>query len=263
MSRMSTARPVSAKRPQSEPEQEESRVTLPTIDWNELPHITAAQTQQLMMLATGKYALAERALIEHTGRNLARLVHLVGGDGPVLVVAGRGNNGSGGLAAARMLASRGRRVWVVPTHETGNYSGTPREQLDLLENYPGLRVRTSLPKMNFSCVVDAAIGTHLEGPPRGRTLDVITVINNMSGNCVISLDVPTGMQVDDGETPGDAVKATHTLAVGLPKRGVAPGGIVGELYVGDIGLPPQIYEDLGLNPVQFKDWLMKVEGGEG
>lgn len=234
-------------------------MTLPTIKWSELPLVTAAQTQQLMMLATGKYALAERALIEHTGRNLAELVRLVGGDGPILVVAGRGNNGSGGLAAARMLAARGRRVWVVPTHEVGNYSGTPREQLDLLENYPGIRVRTSLPKMNFSCVVDAAIGTHLEGPPRGRTLDVITVINNMNGSCVISLDVPTGMNVDDGSIPGDAVKATHTLAVGLPKRGVVPGGTVGELYVGDIGLPPQIYEDLGLGGIQFSDWIMKVE----
>src|SRR5690606_40022900 len=80
-------------------------------------HVTGVQTCALpiLMLATGKYALDERVLIEHTGRNLAKLVELVGGDGPILVVAGRGNNGSGGLAAARMLAARGRRIWVVPT----------------------------------------------------------------------------------------------------------------------------------------------------
>lgn len=233
-------------------------MTLPTKGWDELPQVSAAQMQQLMMLATGKYALDERVLIEHTGRNLARLVELKGGDGPVLVVAGRGNNGSGGLAAARMLAARGRRVWVVPTHEVGNYSGTPREQLDLLDNFDGVRVRTSLPKMKFSCVVDAAIGTHLEGPPRGRTLDVITVINNMSGNCVIALDVPTGMYVDDGSTPGAVVEATHTMSVALPKRGVAPGGHVGELLVGDIGIPPQLYDDLGLEAVRFTDWLTEV-----
>src|SRR5690554_1445383 len=215
--------------------------------------------QQLIMLATGKYALDERVLIEHTGRNLAKLVELVGGDGPILVVAGRGNNGSGGLAAARMLAARGRRIWVVPTHEVGNYSGTPREQLDLLDNFDGVRVRTSLPKMKFSCVVDAAIGTHLEGPPRGRTLDVITVINNMSGSCIISLDVPTGKYVDDGCTPGAVVEATYTMAVTLPKRSVAPGGHVGELLVGDIRIPPQLYDDLGLETVKFSDWLTEVK----
>ncbi len=234
-------------------------MTLPSKGWDEFPQVSAAQMQQLMMLATGKYALDERVLIEHTGRNLARLVELKGGDGPVLVVAGRGNNGSGGLAAARMLAARGRRVWVVPTHEVGNYSGTPREQLDLLDNFDGVRVRTSLPKMKFSCVVDAAIGTHLEGPPRGRTLDVITVINNMSGSCIISLDVPTGMYVDDGSTPGAVVEATYTMAVALPKRGVAPGGHVGELLVGDIGIPPQLYDDLGLETVKFSDWLTEVK----
>ena len=101
-------------------------MNLPTIGWKELPQVSAAQMQQLIMLATGKYALDERVLIEHTGRNLAALVELLGGDGPVLVVAGRGNNGRGGLAAARMLAARGRRSWVVPTNEGCNYSGTPR-----------------------------------------------------------------------------------------------------------------------------------------
>lgn len=235
-------------------------MTLPTLGWNELPQVSAAQMQQLMMLATGKYALDERVLIEHTGRNLATLVEELGGDGPVLVVAGRGNNGSGGLAAARMLAARGRRIWVVPTHEVGNYSGTPREQLELLDNFDNVRVRTSLPKMKFSCVVDAAIGTHLEGPPRGRTLDVITVINNLSGSCVISLDVPTGMYVDDGSTPGAVVQATHTMSVALPKRGVPPGGHVGELLVGDVGLPPKLYDDLGLEPVRFTGWLTRVTG---
>src|SRR5690554_6047902 len=137
-------------------------MSFPSLRWQDLPAITANQMQQLIMLATGKYGLDNRVLVEHTARNLVTLVDTVDPDGPILVVAGRGNNGSGGLAAARLLASRGRRVWVVPTHEVGNYSGTPREQLELLDNFDGIRVRTSLPKMKFSCVVDAAIGTRSE-----------------------------------------------------------------------------------------------------
>src|SRR5690554_346009 len=234
-------------------------MSLPSLSWNSLPAVTAAQMQQVMMLATGKYALDGRVLVEHTGRNLAWLAEQVGGDGPVLVVAGRGNNGSGGLAAARMLASRGRRVWVVPTHETGNYSGTPREQLELLKHFSSIRVRTSLPKMKFACVIDAAIGTNLEGPPRGRTLDFITVMNNMPGSCsVISLDLPTGVVADDGSTPGAVVQASHTLAVGLPKRGSPPGGTTGELYIGDIGLPPGVYDDLGLDTLSLKAWVSRI-----
>src|SRR5690606_3906906 len=209
-------------------------MSFPSLKWGELPAITANQKQQLIMLATGKYGLDNRVLVEHTARNLVSLVETVDADGPILVVAGRGNNGSGGLAAARLLAARGRRVWVVPTHEAENYSGTPKEQLEHLRHFERAKVRTSLPKMKFGCVIDAAIGTNLEGPPRGRTLDVITVLNNSADSCVISLDTPTGMRADDGSTPGDVVKATLTMSIGLPKVGIKAGGNVGRLSGGDL-----------------------------
>ena len=234
-------------------------MTIAQMAWEDLPKITGSQMQQLVMLATGKYGLDGRVLVEHTGRNLVTLVEEFAPEGPVLVVAGRGDNGSGGLAAARLLGLRGRRVWVVPTHEADNYSGTPREQLELLRHVPTVRVKTSLPKMKFACVIDAAIGTSLEGPPRGRTLDVITVLNKMhDGCCVISVDVPTGMQADDGELPGEAVHPTMTLAVGAPKAGVVPGGPAGRLFVGDLGFPPGVFEGLGLPTLQLPGFVTEV-----
>lgn len=232
---------------------------IPSIPLGDIPAVTATQMGQIIMQATGKYALDSRLLVEHTGRNLVALADEFAPEGPVLVVAGRGNNGSGGLAAARLLALHGRRVWVVPTHEPENYSGTPREQLELLAHFPKARIKSSLPKMKFACVIDAAIGTQLEGPPRGRTLDVITVLNNLhDGCCVISLDAPTGMMVDDGSVPGDIVNATLTLAVAVPKVGVKPGGHVGRLFVGDIGLPPELYEGLGLPEVTLPAFVTEL-----
>ncbi len=234
-------------------------MSFPQLSWSKVPKITASQMQQAVLLATGKFGLDGRVLVEHTGRNLARLVNAHAPDGPVLVVAGRGENGSGGLAAARLLGLRGRRVWVMPTHEIDNYSGTPREQLELLKHLPNVRVKTSLPKMKFACVIDAAIGTSLEGPPRGRTLDVITVVNKMhDGCCVVSVDVPTGVVADDGSTPGEAVRATMTLAVGLPKVGVEPGGVGGRLFVGDLGFPPGVFEALDIEPVVFPDFVTEI-----
>ena len=227
--------------------------------WSDVPKFTASQMQQAVLLATGKFGLDGRVLVEHTGRNLAQLVNEHAPEGPVLVVAGRGENGSGGLAAARLLGLRGRRVWVMPTHEIDNYSGTPREQLELLKHLPNVRVKTSLPKMKFACVIDAAIGTSLEGPPRGRTLDVITVVNKMhDGCCVVSVDLPTGVVADDGSVPGEAVRATLTLAVGLPKVGVEPGGAAGRLFVGDLGFPPGVFEALDIEPVTFPDFVTEI-----
>ena len=160
------------------------------------------------------------------------------------------------------LAARGRRVWVVPTHEAENYSGTPKEQLEHLRHFERVKVRTSLPKMKFGCIIDAAIGTNLEGPPRGRTLDVITVLNHAQEGCtVISLDTPTGLVVDDGTTPGDVVNATMTLSVALPKVGVKPGGHVGRLFVGDLSLPADLFEALRLPPVDLPAYVTEVVGG--
>ncbi len=235
----------------------------PTVSWDVVPRVTGSQMQQLIMLATGKFGLDSRLLVEHTARNLVALVEDEAPDGTVLVVAGRGNNGSGGLAAARLLAARGRRVWVVPTHEAENYSGTPKEQLEHLRHYESVKVRTSLPKMKFACVIDAAIGTNLEGPPRGRTLDVITVVNQLAaqGSCIVSLDVPTGLMSDDGDVPGDVVHATMTLAIGLPKRGAAPGENVGRLFVGDLALPDGLFEGMGLAAPKLPRFVTEVVAG--
>jgi len=238
-------------------------MSFPTVSWDAVPRITGTQMQQLIMLATGKYGLDSRLLVEHTARNIVRLVDAHAPEGTILVVAGRGNNGSGGLAAARLLAARGRRVWVVLTHEAENYSGTPKEQLEHLRHYETVKVRTSLPKMKFSVVIDSAIGTNLEGPPRGRTLDVITVVNQLvaQGSCVISLDVPTGLKADDGTLPGDVVNATMTLAIGLAKRGAVPGEHVGRLFVGDLALPDGLYESMGLEAPRMPNFVTEVVAG--
>ena len=225
-----------------------SSANVPTLNWDDLQKVSASQMQHISLLATGKYGLDMRALMEEAGKSLANLAAHLTPKGPSLVVAGRGNNGGAGLAAARHLAEMGRPVWVVPTHEAENYSGVPKEQLEKLGEYKNIRVRSGLPKMKFQCIIDTAVGIHLEGPPRGRTLDVITVLNGMNGCPVISLDAPTGMDVDDGSVPGDVVQATATLSLVLPKAGVKPGGHVGELYLAGLGLPGDLFGDLGLEP---------------
>ncbi len=246
MYKASTRLPTSAK-PPSLPKPMVTGEDVPTLAWDAVPKISTAQTRHMTALATGKYGFELRKLMERAGEGLAALcAHLVP-EGPVLVVAGRGNNGGAGLAAAYQLALSRRSIWVVPTHEAENYSGVPKEQLERLTELPNVRVRSNLPKMKFSCVLDTAVGVRLEGPPRGRTLDVITVLNN-TGSKIISLDVPSGLCADDGHAPGDVVRATATLSLVLPKLGVAPGGVVGDLYLCGLGFPDALYKDVGLEP---------------
>lgn len=209
------------------------------------------------MLATGKYGLDMRVLCEHIGRSAADLCQHLVPEGPVLVVAGRGGNGGAGLAAARLLAGRGRAVWVAPIHEPENYSGIPKEQLEALKHYPSVRVKSSIPKMKFACALDAAVGTNLEGPPRGRTLDALTVLNAMETCTAISLDIPTGLTANDGATPGQAVQADATLSIGLLKPGLRHPA-VGHLYLADAALPPLLLAEVGLQPFTLPAWICRV-----
>ena len=74
--------------------------------------------------------------------------------------------------------------------------------------------------------------------------DIIRAMNR-SGCPVYSVDIPSGLNSDTGEISGSAVKASKTLALGLPKKGfyLANGpDCVGDVRVLDIGIPPRLLE---------------------
>jgi NAD(P)H-hydrate epimerase len=93
-------------------------------------------------------------------------------------------------------------------------------------------------------VVDALIGYSLRGAPRGRAAELIEMCNRHAPR-VLALDVPSGLDATTGEAPGEVVRPDRTLTLALPKTGLA--SISGELYVADIGIPPEVYQPLGLS----------------
>jgi NAD(P)H-hydrate epimerase len=93
-------------------------------------------------------------------------------------------------------------------------------------------------------VVDALIGYSLHGAPRERAAELIELCNQHAAR-VLSLDVPSGLNATTGEAPGAVVHPERTLTLALPKTGLqhAPG----ELYLADIGIPPEVYHRLELS----------------
>jgi NAD(P)H-hydrate epimerase len=93
-------------------------------------------------------------------------------------------------------------------------------------------------------VVDALIGYGLKAAPTGTTAELI-VWANASGKPVIALDVPSGIDATTGEAPGDAIVATETLTLALPKTGLV-GERPGQLFLADIGIPIGVYRRAGI-----------------
>ncbi|MEZ4557896.1 MAG: NAD(P)H-hydrate epimerase [Caldilineaceae bacterium] len=121
-----------------------------------IPALTTAQMQEVDRLMVEEYHIELLQMMENAGRNLAvlatRLLDDDIADRPIVVLAGRGNNGGGGLVAARHLLNWGAWVQVVTSYAPDGYKGVPRHQLDILsawetplawaeEGYPGCAVR--------------------------------------------------------------------------------------------------------------------------
>ena len=103
----------------------------------EVPPLSTDQMREVDRLMIEEYGIALIQMMENAGRNLATLTkRLLDGeiqDRTVVVLAGRGNNGGGGLVAARHLSNWGAWVQVLCTHPQAEYHGIPAHQLAILQ----------------------------------------------------------------------------------------------------------------------------------
>lgn len=222
-----------------------------------VPAVTADQMREVDRVAMEEFSLGILQMMENAGRNLAEQVVAMmnGGRGEVAVLAGSGGNGGGGLCCARHLHNRGFAVSVVLDRPAASFTGAAGAQLRIL-HAAGLRELmddAAIPGMlrRSAIVVDALIGYGLRAAPQGRTAELIDRCNEHA-NRVLALDLPSGLDATTGATPGSVVRAERTLTLALPKTGLVK--TPGELYVADIGIPPEVYRRTGLSfETPFRD----------
>lgn len=182
-------------------------------------------------------------MMENAGRNLARLVLDLAHPASVAIAAGSGGNGGGGLVAARHLANAGVDVVVTTTRASDQMSPTAAHQLGILKR---MGVARSDELAECEVVVDAVIGYSLRGAPVGQSARLIERVN--LAPIVVSLDTPSGVNVNSGETPGVAVVADATMTLALPKVGLRSASQVGDLYLADISVPRSVAARWGSAP---------------
>jgi NAD(P)H-hydrate epimerase len=219
-----------------------------TDDGHQIPALTEAQMREVDRIAMQDFGLGVLQMMENAGRNLALHVIEMLGEAPggTVVLAGSGGNGGGGICCARHLHNRGYPVRLFLTRAPDTLRGSAADQYRILQN-AGLLAedisRVGQAMAEASVTVDALIGYSLQGAPRGLTADLIEQCNARAGR-VLSLDIPSGVHSATGARPGVAVEPDRTLTLALPKLGLAT--VPGELYLADIGIPPEVYKPLGV-----------------
>jgi len=215
----------------------------------EVPAVTAEQMREVDRVAIEEVGPNLYQMMENAGRSLALTVLDTMGDvgvrKPVVVLAGTGGNGGGGICAARHLANRGVDVAVVLSDSTGLRPVT-EEQLSTYRGTGGRVVSLDeLHERDAGVVVDAIIGYSLGGAPRGAPREMIDWAASQTAP-VISLDVPSGIDATSGEAPGAHVLASTTLTLALPKTGLdVPAA--GDVLLADIGIPREVYRRAGID----------------
>lgn len=239
-----------------------------------LPVLTNRQAKEAERLLVHEYAIGWPQLLDSAGRGLALVAcDLLAGDvvdRPIVVLAGRGPNGGGGLAAARFLLNAGAWVQVVCTHPASGYRGAAGQQLAALQAMGAALAWAEdgweLPPCDL--LIDALIGHGLRGDPRGPSRGLIQLANSNAAP-ILSLDLPSGVDSEEGRLFTPHVQAAATLALGLPVAALAAPAAqaaCGDLYLGDIGAPAALWARLGIedaplfgcNPVLRLD---VVDGG--
>ena len=225
---------------------------VPTLPAASVPAVDREGMREVDRLMIEEFGIQLIQMMENAGLQLAelarRLLAASGRSGAVAVLAGRGNNGGGGIAAARRLHVWGVPVEVVLAAPRDGFRGVPETQLAAVGRMgvPVHQFDGDLPPA--ALFVDALIGYGLRGPAAGLTARAIETAER-AGAPVVSLDAPSGLDVDSGETLGPAITADATLTLALPKAGLlAPGAapFTGVLYLADISVPHEVYRRLGL-----------------
>ena len=207
-----------------------------------VPALTTDQMREVDRIMIDDLGVALIQMMENAGRNLAWLAVERFSPATVTVLAGPGGNGGGGLAAARHLANRGIGVTATLVKPVEEMAGISAHQAGILQRMGVVFEEEPQPA---DLTIDAVLGYSLQGDPRGRAADLIRWANGQPA--VVSLDTPSGLDTATGRVGDPCVRANATMTLALPKTGLrkAPG-MVGDLYLADISVPPPVYEAFGL-----------------
>src|SRR5450631_3162080 len=136
------------------------------------------------------------ALMLSAGQAVAEAAIDLVAEGPILVVAGGGNNGGDGFVAAAELAARGREVSVILLCERDSLQGDAASAARGWK-YPVL-------------IIDALFGAGLNRPVKGEPHDMIEAVN-ANGAPVLAIDLPSGINGTTGAVMGVTVNAAETV----------------------------------------------------
>ena len=189
--------------------------------------------------------LSVKTLMEKSGIAVAETVRSrVKRGSAVIVLAGKGNNGGDGYAAAVSLMDE-YKVTVLDIFGLGQKNEAGKYFLALylerggrlLKYEPTAEIHGEI--KSAGCVIDAVFGTGFVGEMPESIRPLAITVREAVETHKIAIDVPLGINPDDGSVSDFVISVEATVALSFIKPGII--SYPARAYVGEI-----IYDSLGL-----------------
>lgn len=228
--------------------------------------ITGSDMRKIDLWAQKEKRIPPLLLMENAGRAVALAVENVIGAEPkqsLLFLIGKGNNGGDALVAARHLYQQGMEINLFFLFPPEEWPGLVRKNWELLKDQ-GIKGHyladehsfylLKLCLSNSTLVIDGILGTGLRASLPENIVKTIKLVNHASIP-VLAIDVPTGVDADQGYVAKPCVQANYTVTFAWAKRGqlLYPAKKnIGKLFIADISIP-----ESGLELVDIKQYYFE------
>lgn len=202
--------------------------------------------KKMLMMENAGFGVAEFILKKFKNKKLENF--------KILAVCGTGNNGGDAMVAARHLASLNLNIRVIllgdPTSIKTDEASTNFQVINKMNRTINLvklkNIDTKIKKdiLDADIVIDGIFGTGIKGDILNPHLSIIKLINK-SKAYIISVDIPSGLNPDNGETVSQCIKADTTITFHRIKSGLINNDqYTGNLILKKIGIPIETEEGL-------------------
>ncbi len=216
--------------------------------------LTSAEMRECDRESIESGKVSGSSLMNKAGFGAAKVAGLLLGDvrgKRIALLCGKGNNGGDGFCASYYLSQMGAAITIMLTDMPDAISGDAKIFFDKVKELPQdqqveiLQLEESIgthPLDDYNLVIDAVLGTGLTGEPKEAAQKAIDLMLE-TRTPVLAMDIPTGVNADDGSVFTTAPAALATATMGSLKRGILMNaGKVksGKVYIVDIGMPADL-----------------------
>ncbi|WP_051204582.1 bifunctional ADP-dependent NAD(P)H-hydrate dehydratase/NAD(P)H-hydrate epimerase [Butyrivibrio sp. VCD2006] len=228
------------------------------IDKNSKYVVSAAEMKRCDEATISEFGVPQDVLMERAALSICKYVKkALPEGGKVLILAGSGNNGGDGIAAARLLYQDKIDVTLVLVNHSISDKASSTKRSKACSNQLKIALSYGIDVVDFDSatlstqikksdvIVDAMLGIGCTRDLSGDYMSAVWEINysreDYDGKFphVIAADIPTGINTDTGQVHGNAIRADETVTFGFLKMGLVfyPGAAhAGEIHIVNVGI---------------------------